>query len=171
MADEKEALTESQKQTGAGNALETRRLRKMAAEQQQERRAWLFDNNLSEEEREQIVSALQGISKEYDDVFDEFLERETDVTQALGDAIGKYGYHQVLAALESGEVSAAYSGAIRRDLAEIVVEDFEDTHGWELDPIDEMEGESESAAEALVNLYGGYFDGHGNYIPQAGADC
>jgi len=171
MADEKEALTESQKQTGAGNALETRRQSKLAAEQQQERRSWLF-NNLTDEEREEIISDLQEISTEYECLFEEFVEeRDFEMAEALKSAIEKHGYHYVLAALDSGEVSDVYAGAVQRDLAEIVVEDFEDKHGWELDPIDEMECHCESAAEAFVNLYGGYFDGQGNYIPQAGADC
>ncbi len=100
MADEKEALTESQKQTDAGNALETRRLRKMAAEQQQERRAWLF-NNLTDEEREEIISDLQEISTEYECLFEEFVEeRDFEMAGALKSAIEKHGYHYVLAALD-----------------------------------------------------------------------
>lgn len=77
----------------------------------------------------------------------------------------------MLAALESGDVPDIYAGSVTRDLAEILVEDFEGTHGWEIDPIDEMEAEGESGAEALVNLFGGHFDEQGNYVPPAGANC
>lgn len=171
MAEEKKILTESEKQARAAKARETRRLRKLAAEQQHERRAWLF-NNLSEEEREGIISDLQEISNDYDRLFEEFVdERDMEITEALENAIEKHGYHHVLAALESGEVSDVCAGAVQRDLAEILVEDFEDEHGWELDPIDEMESDCESAADAFIDVFGGRFDEQGNYIPKAGANC
>jgi len=171
MAEQKNVLTESEKQARAAKARETRRQHKLAAEQQQERRSWLL-NNLTEEEREEIISDLQEISNEYGRLLEEFIdERDTQITEALESAIEEHGYHHVLAALESGEVSDVHAGAVHRDLAEIFVEDFEDTHGWELDPIDEMEAESESAAEAFVNKFGGCFDSHGNYVPHRGADC
>ena len=170
MADQKKVVTDPEKQARADKARETRRQRKLAAEQQQERRAWYFNNDLAEEEREQIISELQEISNEYDRLFEEFIdERDTEITEALEAAIEKHGYHHVLAALESGEVSDVHAGTVHRDLAEIFVEDFEDTHGWELDPIDEMEGES--AAEAFLNTFGGRFDEQGHYVPKAGADC
>jgi hypothetical protein len=170
MADQKNVLTESEKQARAAKARETRRQHKLAAEQQQERRSWYFDNDLTDEDREQIVSELQEISDEYDRLFEEFIdERDMEITEALKTAIEKFGYHHVLAALEGGEVSDIHSGAVHRDLAEIVVEDFEDSHGWELDPIDEMDGES--AADAFIDAFGGRFDEQGNYIPKAGANC
>lgn len=123
----KKLLTETDKNARAAKARETRRERKLAAEQQQERRAWLF-NNLTEDERQQIIDDLQEISSEYDSLFEEFVdERDMEITQALEDAIEKHGFHHVLAALESGEVPDVYAGAVHRDLAEIVVEDFDDT--------------------------------------------
>ena len=167
----KNALTDTDKQARAAKARETRRLRKLAEEQQQERRAWLL-NNLTEEGREEIVSDLQEISNEYDRLFEEFIdERDFEMAEALEAAIEKHGYQHVLAALESGEVPDVHAGAVHRDLAEIVVDDFEDTHGWEIDPIDEMESAGESAVDALVNLYGGYIDEQGNYVQHAGANC
>ena len=171
MAEDKSILSESDKQARAAKARETRRQRKLAAEQQQERRSWLL-NKLTEEEREEVISDLQEISNEYERLFEEFIdERDMQITEALESAIEKHGYHHVLAALESGEVCDVHAGAIHRDLAEILVEDFEDEHGWELDPIDEMEDESELSAEAFIDTFGGRFDEQGNYIPQAGANC
>jgi hypothetical protein len=169
MAEQKNVLTETEKQTRADKARETRRQHKLAAEQQQERRSWLL-NKLTEEEREEIISDLQEISNEYERLFEEFIdERDMEITEALESAIEKHGYHHVLATLESGEVSDVHAGAVHRDLAGLLVEDFEDTHGWELDPIDEME--SESAADAFIDVFGGRFDEQGNYIPKAGANC
>lgn len=166
----KKILTETEKQDRAAKARESRRQRKLAAEQQHEHRALLF-NDLSEEECEQIVSGLQEILNEYNRLFEEFVdERDMKITHALRLAVEKHGDHHVLAALESGAMANVYS-AIRRDLAKIVIEDFENTHGRELDAIDEIEGRSESAAEALVNIFGGRFDEQGNYIPQVGANC
>jgi len=172
MADEKKVVIESEKQARAVKARETRLQRKLAAEQQQERREWLFHNTLSEEEREQIIDDLQEISNEYYCLFEEFLEeRDTEITQALEDAIEKHGYHHVLAALESGDVPDVYAESVHRDLAGIVSEDFDEKYGWELDPIDEMECECESAPDAFIDVFGGRFDEQGNYIPKAGANC
>lgn len=167
MANEKEILSESEKQTRAAKARDARSQRKLAFKRQQERRAWLF-NNLTEEERKQIIDDLQEISDEHERLFDEFFEeREFELAAALEGAIEKHGYHHVLAALETGELPDVCAGSVHRDLAPIFVEDFEKTLGWELDPIEEMKTEDESAAEA----FGGRFDGQGNYIPEAGANC
>lgn len=91
----KKLLTESEKQTRAAKARETRRQRKLAAEQQQERRAWLF-NNLTDDDREEIIGDLQEISNEYDRLFEEFIdERDMEITEALESAIETHGYHHV----------------------------------------------------------------------------
>ena len=113
MADEKEALTESQKQTGAGNALETRRLRKLAAEQQQERRAWLFAITCLKKSASRSSLSFRKSPRSTTACSRSSLKTRCEMARALRDAIEKYGYHHVLAALESGEVSAVYSGAIR----------------------------------------------------------
>jgi hypothetical protein len=138
----KNELNETERQARAEKARENRRIRKLVAEQQKERRAWLFDNKLSGEKHEQLVSQLQDICDERESRFVELMmDCDADIGEALTNLVEKYGYHHVLAAFESSEVVDRCAGLPDAPVPEILIRDFKRSHGDDLGPIEETESD------------------------------